>query len=356
MFLSPNGAPCSKRRQCPSLLEIVKSLIAACITVSTAFCGHAEGVRLENFDYPQPVKIFKFSSQTQDLEMAYMDFPPSGSQSNAETAILLRGKNFSGAYWGPTAEALSGAGYRVIVPDQIGFGKSSKPAHYQFTFHQLAFNTHALLASCGVSWAHILGHSMGGMVATRYALMYPGETETLILADPIGLEDWKAKGVPYTTIETGFQTELKQAPGKLRAYEEKNYYHGQWKPEYDRWVDMIASFIKSPDYPRMAWDQALTSDMIYTQPVCYEFSKLKIPTLLIIGQADRTAIGKELVSESVASTLGRYPELGRAAAATIPHCKLVELDGVGHLPHIEAFPRFIEPVKEFLAAAPKKSD
>jgi pimeloyl-ACP methyl ester carboxylesterase len=306
----------------------------------------ADGIRLENFDYPYPVQTFKFTNQKQDLEMAYMDVP--SANSNAETVVLLHGKNFSGAYWGETVAALHKTGYRVIIPDQIGFGKSSKPENYQFSFQQLAFNTHELLKSCGVKKAHIVGHSMGGMIATRYALMYPNETETLILADPIGLEDWKAKGVPYTTVDHAYQTELKQTPEKIRAYENENYYHGQWKPEYDRWVQMIAEFQRSPDFPRMAWDEALTSDMIFSQPVCYEFGNLKMPVLLIIGQADRAAIGKELVSDEIKKTLGNYPELGRKTATLIPNAKLVELDGVGHLPQIEAFPRFIEPLQIFL--------
>jgi pimeloyl-ACP methyl ester carboxylesterase len=306
----------------------------------------ADGIRLENFDYPYPVQIFKFTSQKQDLEMAYMDVP--SANSNAETVVLLHGKNFSGAYWGETAATLHNAGYRVIIPDQIGFGKSSKPENYQFSFQQLAFNTHELLKNCGIRMAHIVGHSMGGMIATRYALMYPNETKTLTLTDPLGLEDWKAKGVPCLTVDQNYQTELKQTPEKLRAYEKENYYHGQWKPAYDRWVGMVAEFQRSPDYPRMAWDQALTSDMIFSQPVCYEFGNLKMPVLLIIGQADRTAIGKELVSDEIKKTLGNYPELGRKTAALIPNAKLVELDGVGHLPQVEAFPRFIEPLQAFL--------
>jgi pimeloyl-ACP methyl ester carboxylesterase len=111
---------------------------------------------------------------------------------------------------------------------------------------------------------------------------------------------------------------------------------------------MLAQFERSPDYPRMAWDQALTSDMIYTQPVCYEFGNLKMPVLLIIGHADRTAIGKKTVSDAVKRTLGNYPELGRETAALIPNAKLVELDGVGHLPMIEEFPEFIASLQDFL--------
>ena len=49
-----------------------------------------------------------------------------------------------------TIARLADAGYRVIAPDQIGFCRSTKPAQYQYTFHQLATNTRALLASRGV--------------------------------------------------------------------------------------------------------------------------------------------------------------------------------------------------------------
>ena len=105
--------------------------------------------------------------------------------------------------------ALSDAGYRVIAPDQIGFCKSSKPEHYQYSFQQLARNTHALLASLGVTNATVIGHSTGGMLAIRYALMYPRETQQLVLVNPIGLEDWKAKGVPSLSVDQWYERELK---------------------------------------------------------------------------------------------------------------------------------------------------
>ncbi|HEU5124715.1 MAG TPA: alpha/beta hydrolase [Verrucomicrobiae bacterium] len=310
----------------------------------------ADGIRLENFPYPFPVQMFHFTNQQQALEMAYMDVQP--AHSNAEVVVLLHGKNFCGAYWDQTATALRDAGYRVVIPDQIGFGKSSKPAHYQFSFQQLALNTRHLLHRLGVKHARILGHSMGGMVAARYALMFPDETRLLILVDPLGLEDWQAKGVPYVSIDERYQSELKQTPEKIRAYQLASYYHGDWEPEYDRWVQLGAAFLRSPDYPRMAWDQALTYDMIFTQPVCHEFNRLKMPVLLMVGSLDRTAIGKNLVPESIRDALGNYPELGRQTAAAIPHCKLVVLEGIGHSPHIEAFPRFIEPLKSFLSKQP----
>ncbi|CAM6108427.1 unnamed protein product [Calypogeia fissa] len=78
-----------------------------------------------NFTYPWPVLLYKFNSQNQRLEMAYMDVCP--TTPNGHTIVLLHGKNFCGATWNQTAIVLLEAGYRVVIPDQIGFCKSSKP-------------------------------------------------------------------------------------------------------------------------------------------------------------------------------------------------------------------------------------
>ena len=231
---------------------------------------------------------------------------------------------------------LSDAGYRVIAPDQIGFGKSTKPAHYQYTFQQLAGNTHALLASLGISRVVVVGHSTGGMLGVRYALMYPDSVDRLALVDPIGLEDWKAKGVPWQSIDTMYLQELKTTADGIREYERTTYYAGTWKPEYEQWVQMLAGLYRGPGRELVAWNAALTSDMIYTQPVLYEFGDLKMPVLLVIGDKDTTAFGKDASPPAVRATLGNYPKLGKEAASRIPHVRLVEFPDLGHSPRIQA--------------------
>jgi len=319
-----------------------------CILISCALLSLSKaGIRLENIEYPFEEQVFEFDSQRLALEMVYMDLPAAGSSTRG-TVLLLHGKNFSGSYFEETARALSRAGFRVLMPDQIGFGKSTKPTHYQYSFHQLAENTKSLLEAEGVRRVHVLGHSMGGMLATRFALMYPETTASLTLLNPIGLEDWKAEGVPYPGIDAWYASELNKTGEKIRAYQLDSYYDGQWDDAYDPWVELLVAFIESPDYPRMAWNQALTYDMIFTQPVVYEFPELTMPTLLVIGQRDRTALGKGRVSPELRARLGNYPELGRAAHAAIPESELVEMEGIGHLPHIEDFEHFITPYLGFL--------
>ena len=301
--------------------------------------------RLSDYDYPYPTHTFTFESQLQDLEMVYMDERP--DQPNGRTVVLLHGKNFNGAYWRTTMEWLLRFGYRVIVPDQIGFGKSSKPERYQFTFQQLADNTHWLLDHLNVSNATLLGHSMGGMLATRYALMYPKTTDQLILVNPIGLEDWKLK-VPYQTVDQWYASEMGKSYEEIRAYQQENYYDGKWDSTYNAWVNVLAGWAESEDYALVAYNAALTYDMIFTQPVVYEMPKLQVPTVLIIGTRDRTALGKPLVSTAVAETMGRYDRLGRSMTDQIPNARLLELGGVGHLPHIEDFDRFIQQLEQAL--------
>src|SRR6185503_17870520 len=89
---------------------------------------------------------------------------------------------------------------------------------------------------------------------------------------------------------------------------------------------------------RVAWNQALTSDMIYTQPVIYELGLIKSKTLLMIGGKDRTAPGAN-----------RAP--AERAARAIPDATLVEFPELGHSPQVEAPEAFHRALLEGLSAA-----
>jgi pimeloyl-ACP methyl ester carboxylesterase len=103
---------------------------------------------------------------------------------------------------------------------------------------------------------------------------------------------------------------------------------------------MLAGMYRGPGKQRVAWDSALTYDMIYTQPVIYELEKLAMPVLLLIGKKDNTAIGKALAPEAVRKTLGQYAQLAPAAAARIPQAQLVMFADLGHAPQMQDPERF----------------
>lgn len=298
-----------------------------------------------NYAYPYPVAFYAFDSQREHLRMAYLDVHP--STPNGRSVLLLHGKNFSAAAWATSIELLAQRGFRVIAPDQIGFGKSTKPLNYQYSFAQLAQNTRALLASLGIARCAVVGHSMGGMLATRYALNYPEAVERLVLVDPIGLEDYQAL-VPYRSVDAWYADELQQTPDKIREYQRKAYYAGAWNDAYEQLAKLQMGMTKHPDYARVAWSSARLYDMILTQPIVHDLPRLKPPTGLIIGLRDKTALGKNFAAPEVAATMGDYTQLGKRARDAIPGAKLIEIEGAGHIPQVEAFDRYRDALLELL--------
>ncbi|KAM7197766.1 Alpha/Beta hydrolase fold [Naviculisporaceae sp. PSN 640] len=321
-----------------------------------------------NFTYPWPVKLYRFKSQGLDLEMALMDIanPSSEPRSPAvnsggarhgnrpskntdnrrnKTALLLHGRNFCSATWEETTRALlspQGGHSRVIIPDQIGFCKSSKPgSKYQFTLHQLALNTKSLLDTLGIINLTIIGHSMGGMLATRFSLLYPSTVSNLVLVNPIGLEDYLSLGVPYPSIDSTLQTEQNTSYSSIRAYEQTTYYpNSPWTEAYDKWAVMLSSIYTGSKSDDFIQGQARVVDMVLTQPVVHELSLLQPKTLLMIGKKDNTAIGKQWSPLEVQEELGNYEVLGKEAARLIPHSTLIELEDLGHAPQVQDPGRF----------------
>lgn len=270
--------------------------------------------------------------------MAYMDISPPSNVTEKGVIVLLHGKNFCGATWNFTIITLSNYGYRVIVPDQIGFCKSTKPVGYQFSFMQLATNTNELLQSLNITSATIMGHSMGGMLSVRYTLMFESQVDRLVMVDPLGLENWFEKGTPYQTIDKSYITEQATTFASIQTYENTTYYVGQWEPAYDVWVQMLLDVYKGSEGAIFTYNQAQTTDMIFTQPIIQELPNLsQLQSILLVGDNDTTAIGKAWSPPEVQAVVGHYEVLGQQANALIgANNTLVEFIGLGHAPHIEA--------------------
>ena len=168
-------------------------------------------ITCEDVPYPFPTSYLPLTLYGQDLRIAYMDVAPLG-QPNGHTVVLLHGNNFAGFYFGGPIEALRKEGFRVIAPDQIGYGRSSKPI-IPYNFHDMARNTRLILQSLKIDRVMVVGHSMGGMLAARFATQYPDTVERLVLYNPIGLTDprfdrpWDSTDEGYKrTLASSFQT------------------------------------------------------------------------------------------------------------------------------------------------------
>src|SRR5271156_5392471 len=110
--------------------RILLGVMAAALFASPLFAADPAprepyGIDLEGFAYPYPVNLLPLVNDGEELRMAYMDV--AAAQPSGRVVVLLHGRNFPSSYWAPVIKTLNDAGYRVVVPDQIGFGKSSKP-------------------------------------------------------------------------------------------------------------------------------------------------------------------------------------------------------------------------------------
>jgi pimeloyl-ACP methyl ester carboxylesterase len=287
----------------------------------------AVSINLEDVEYPHPVSYMDMNIMGKDVRMAYMDVPPAG-EANGQAVVLMHGLNFFGEYWAGTIEALRNEGFRVIVPDQIGFGRSSKPI-IPYTFQKKVANTHKLLDKLGIDEAAIVGHSMGGMVATRFAFSYPETTTRLVLVNMIGKRDFRLVR-PWQSTSEVYESELNRTYESVRQFVE-NYYV-EWDPASEKYIRIHYGWTLSADWPRLAMVRALNRQMVYSQPVVYEFPHVQPKTLILSGRED----GPD------------FADLARQTAEAIPDAELILLENVGHNPHLEASEQFYHELIRFL--------
>src|SRR5690606_14612109 len=125
-------------------------------------------------------------------------------------------------------------------------------------------------------------------------------------------------------------------------------YYVRWRDEFDEHVQVQHRVTLDDEYRKLAWVNALTSEMIYTQPVVYEFGNIKVPTALFIGLEDKTQLEKVLMNTNVSETGESYVALSERAAKQIPDATVIPFENVGHIPHLEDPERFNQELLTFL--------
>lgn len=303
------------------------------------------GIDLEGFPYPYPVNLLPLVNVGEQLRMAYMDIAP--AQANGRVVMLLHGRNFPSSYWAPEIKVLTGAGYRVVVPDQIGFGKSSKPSG-ELHFDDLARNTIALLDHLGITKADIVAHSMGGMVGVRIARAYPDRVNHLVLAAPIGLEDYRMY-VPPTPTEKIIEREDKLTAEGYRKQLENNYAPKIPPEAMTPFIDARFNIKGSAEYPRWLRSFVSSGQMIYREPVVHEIPLMTTPTLFIMGADDHNAPGRPSAPEALRPKMGQNAELAKALAPKMAHGSAEVIENAGHLVFLDAPDKFNALMLAFLA-------
>ena len=195
----------------------------------------------------------------------------------------------------------------------------------------------------------VLGHSTGGMTAVRFTLTSPDRVTHLVLEDPLGLADYRT-GIPPQSEETLYDHELHWTdPATIRSYVRGYFVHPDPKV-YEPLADVLVRVTLSPDYPRWARAAALTFQMIYQQPVRYEYHLIAPPVQLIVGAEDHVVPLGQYATPDEARRLGDFIQLSAAAAHDIPRATRVVIPDCGHIPHLEHPSQFLDQFLPFLAS------
>jgi pimeloyl-ACP methyl ester carboxylesterase len=325
------------------------ALLALALTASPASAQEGTdvplGIALEGFAYPHPVKYLPLSRDHEAQRLAYMDVAPTGN-ANGRSVFLLHGRNFPSSYWEPVIRALAEGGYRVVVPDQLGFGKSSKPVK-PFTFDRMAAETVALADSLGLQRFDVVAHSMGGMLGVRMARNYPQRVNALVLEAPIGLEDYRFT-VPPVSDDLLLTREGELTADAYRKQLMTSYSLSLPASAIEPFVQIRERVKGSGEYPRWLRSFVQSYQAIWGQPVVHEIPLVKAPTLFVMGANDRNAPGKPFAPPELRAGMGDNTAHARALAARMPNGRAEVIANVGHLVHMEATDMFNGLVLDFL--------
>jgi pimeloyl-ACP methyl ester carboxylesterase len=303
------------------------------------------GIALEGFQYPFPVSFLPVRINGEELRVAYMDVAPTGP-ANGHAVLLLHGRNFPSSYWAPTIKALSEAGYRVVAPDQLGFGKSSKPV-FDYHFDDMAGTTAALLEKLQIAKVDVVGHSMGGMLAVRFTRNYPQKVDRLVLEAPIGLEDYRFYVLPIDTRHL-IEREHNLSAADYRQQLMTNYSISLPPQAIEPFVEIRERVKQSGEYDRWLRSFVNSYQMIYREPVVHEIPLIAQETLFIMGANDHNAPGRAFAPPEARAKMGQNAELAKELASRMRAARVSVVTGVGHLVHLEAEGQFNDLLLRFL--------
>ncbi|WP_369058600.1 alpha/beta hydrolase [Caulobacter sp. 73W] len=310
----------------------------------------AVNATLEGYAYPYPVSVLPVVVEAKgkrvQTRLAYMDVAPT-SLANGRTVLLLHGRNFPAGYWGGTIKALTAAGYRVVAPDQINFGKSGRVDGMAVSFEVMAEHTWALLDHLKIDKADVLAHSMGNMAATRLVLAHPERVGRLAMYAPIGLQDYRPLTPP---IDPEALARAESAKGAAAYRKELTASYGLASSEViEPFVTLREQIKASQDWPFFVRTFNASAVAIRDLPVAQDIPRIPVKTLFLVGSTDRAAPGKAQATEADKAKFRTVAELAQALAPTLPDAKVQVFDGRGHLIHLEDPQAFHKAVLDFLA-------
>jgi len=237
--------------------------------------------------------------------------------------VLIHGNTLDVRMWEDQVEAFA-ANYQVIRYDMRGFGRSALPTAETYA---PADDLGALLSFLGLTHAHILGLSRGGVVAIDFALTYPEMTDTLVVVDTALREfPWQAFGELTAAVRSAAATsgiEAARACWKSGALFAPALAHPQIAA---RLGQMVA------DYSGWHWLNQEPVRLLEPPPT-EQLHTIAAPTLVIVGERD----------------MPEFHAIADLVHQRIPRASKVVMPGIGHMSNMEDPARFNRVVLDFLA-------
>lgn len=202
--------------------------------------------------------------------------------------------------------------YRLIIPDHIGFGESSKPAEADYSPRAQAERLHRLVQALGLGRVHLGGSSMGGHIAMTYAALRPAEVDSLWLLDPGGVWSVPRQPVWNRLSETG------RNPLMVESTEDLARVFGLVMARPPFIPRPVLEILAGPRIANQAIERR-AFEHIGKDPVEARIEGLSVPTLIVWGEDDQ-----------VISVVA-----GERLHALIPGSRFIRLPGIGHLPMLE---------------------
>ena len=234
------------------------------------------------------------------LPVRYFDAAPQEAPSRlrGEAIVLIHGFGDSAETWARVMPPLASE-HRVLAPDLAGFGRNPIPQE-GMGFSILVRYLGGFLDALGIERAVLVGNSLGGAVAIRYAATHPGRVTRLFLLNSAGLLDKIPPILEPETRETA-----------------RELVHGVFGPETPAPRFLLKDLIREARDPaRLLYVQS--SDQ--GTDVRGDLGRINVPTTIVWGELDRLI----------------PPDHGTALHEAIPGSELIVLPGVGHAPQVQA--------------------
>ncbi len=216
--------------------------------------------------------------------------------------------------WHRQARHLEDHGYTSVTLDLRGFGRSPRPARLP-SLDDFALDVIAVLDAISAESVHVVGSSMGGLIALKLYALQPHRVESLVLADT------------YYRLQPRVELLRKAAGGDKAALE--RLARGITPPGGS--LEEAARYLASQDLEYMA----LVAEAVAREDLSWALGLVRVPVTVIVGEHDPLT----------------PPDMARELATRLGGARLAVVPGAGHLAHIDRPDEFNRILDEHLSWA-----